>query len=72
MGEAWGGCPIPGVGNNNKEQCCFFFVLDHILFVLSQVCKSLNSMGGICIILRALFTLVLFFHISLEALIKPK
>ncbi len=34
--------------------------------------KSFHSMGGICTIVWVLFTLVLFFHISLEALTKPK
>jgi F0F1-type ATP synthase membrane subunit b/b' len=29
-------------------------------------------MGGICTILWVLFALVLFFHIALEALTKPK
>src|SRR6266699_4033846 len=35
-------------------------------------CKSFHSMGGICIIIWALFALVLSLHISLEALAKPK
>jgi amidase len=41
-------------------------------FVNFSGCKSFHSMGGICIILWVLFALVLFFHISLEALTKPK